>query len=268
MADQREARDATGATAARARRSVLEAEPPGGQRASPLRWLFVVVPLLVILGAGSLLMRSLLNQPVGRMVVAPESPQEAAPPARPTQPAPVSSPSAPRPVDGLPSLPKIPWLADGPPPPPSRPQVPSTPSSSSSAPSTRLEGQPWVFDAADVVSRLPHADLRNGRAIFMLCAICHTAEPAGGHRVGPKLWNILGGEKAPHRDFSYSQALKQKGGRWTYEELARYLYDTRTAVPGGKMAFAGIRDPAKLADVIAFMRTLADKPEPLPKSPR
>jgi len=265
MANERDGRDATGAAVERTRRSVLEAGSASGQPVSPLRWLVLVVPVLVILAAGGLLVRSLLNQPPVRMVMAPEPRREAAPPVRPTQPAPVSAPAAPRPTDGLPSLPKIPWLADAPPPPPSRPRVPS--SSSSSAPSIRLEGKPWTYDVADVIARLPHADLRNGRAVFMLCAICHTAERTGGHRVGPKLWNILGREKASHPDFSYSQALKRQGGRWTYEDMARYLYDTRTAVPGGKMAFAGIRDPARLADVIAFMRTLADTPEPLPKSP-
>lgn len=137
----------------------------------------------------------------------------------------------------------------------------------SPAPQKPAVSEPWDFDATEIVARLQSANLRNGAAIFMICAFCHTAEPAGGHRLGPKLWNIMGREKASYPDYSYSTALRAQGGRWTYEDLARYLYDTRSAVPGGKMAFAGIRDPQKLADVIAFVRTLADNPQPLPRSP-
>ena len=39
----------------------------------------------------------------------------------------------------------------------------------------------------------------------------------------------------------------------------------KAAVPGNKMAFAGIKDNAELADLLAYLRTLSDSPPPLPQ---
>ena len=55
------------------------------------------------------------------------------------------------------------------------------------------------------------------------------------------------------------------GGKWTFEDLAKYLHDPRNAIPGNKMAFVGISDDAELADVLAYLRTLSDSPAPLPQ---
>jgi cytochrome c len=65
--------------------------------------------------------------------------------------------------------------------------------------------------------------------------------------------------------FNYSDALKAAPGEWTYEQLAAYLNDPRGSIPGNKMAFAGVKDPAELADLLAYLRTLHDSPPPLPQ---
>ena len=65
--------------------------------------------------------------------------------------------------------------------------------------------------------------------------------------------------------FPYSEAMKSKGGEWTWEALATYLHDPKTAIPGNKMAFPGIRDNAELADVLVYMRKLSDTPGALPQ---
>jgi len=226
------------------RRSVLQGGASDAQSISPLRWLIVALPVLVIVATAGLLVQSALNRPI-----AVEVPRD-----RPATP---DRPGLDRKGLDRQGLGRRDVLPAQPQPQPQPGAVPS--------PAKSQVTLPWDFDAAEIVARLPVADLRNGRAIFTICAVCHSAEPAGGHRIGPKLWNIIGREKASHPDYPYSSALQLQGGRWTYEDLARYLYDTRSAVPGGKMAFAGIRDPAKLADVVAFVRTLADRPEALPK---
>ena len=59
--------------------------------------------------------------------------------------------------------------------------------------------------------------------------------------------------------------MKGKGGTWGWEQLATYLYDPRAAIPGNKMAFAGVKDAADLADILAYLRKLADAPSELPK---
>lgn len=116
-----------------------------------------------------------------------------------------------------------------------------------------------------VLKLLPRADVNSGAAVFKMCLPCHAAERNAPHKVGPNLWNIVGARKAALPDFRYSQSLRAEGGRWSYAELARYLHDTRNAVPGTSMAFFGIKDTQRLADLLAYMRTRADTPAPLPK---
>jgi len=65
--------------------------------------------------------------------------------------------------------------------------------------------------------------------------------------------------------FPYSDAMKTHGGEWNWPALATYLHDPKAAVPGNKMAFPGIKDDAELADLLVYIRKLADAPAALPK---
>jgi cytochrome c len=76
---------------------------------------------------------------------------------------------------------------------------------------------------------------------------------------------VLGREIASHEGFSYSSALAEKEGTWDYEALDAYLADPRGWAPGNKMAFAGVKKPEDRADVILYLRSLSDSPEPLPE---
>ena len=121
-----------------------------------------------------------------------------------------------------------------------------------------------TFDASAVVEMIGDADIEKGARFFRICSICHTAANGAGHRIGPNLWDVVGHEKAALQGFSYSRALKARGGVWSYEDLAVFLHDPRRYAPGTKMSFAGIRDSAKIANVIAYLRTLSDDPMALP----
>jgi cytochrome c len=116
-----------------------------------------------------------------------------------------------------------------------------------------------------VLGLLAKADPKEGASVFKMCAACHGDEKDGPHKVGNNLWNIVGSPKAARPDYRYSQALGARGGTWSYRELAEYLYNPRTSVPGTSMAFAGIRDNQRMANLLAYMRTRADKPMPLPR---
>ena len=94
---------------------------------------------------------------------------------------------------------------------------------------------------------------------------CHTFEKGGPNRVGPNLWNVVGGERGEGRGFNFSAAMKTKGGKWTYEELDKFLASPRSYIPGTAMTFAGISNPQQRADVINYLHTLSDNPQPLPK---
>lgn len=121
------------------------------------------------------------------------------------------------------------------------------------------------FDFAQVAALLPKAKAEAGQDTFKKCMACHTPEKGGPNKVGPNLYGIVGRDVGKHAGFAYSPAMSSHGGKWTFEELAKYLHDPKGAVPGNKMAFIGISDNADLADLLAYLRTLSDNPAPLPQ---
>jgi cytochrome c len=123
------------------------------------------------------------------------------------------------------------------------------------------------FAAADVLALLAKASADGGKDVFKRCQQCHTAIKGAPNRIGPNLWGVVGRKVGEVSGFPYSDAMKNKGGEWTWEHLATYLHDPKAAVPGNKMAFVGLKDNAELADVLVYLRTLSDQPAPLPQTP-
>lgn len=113
---------------------------------------------------------------------------------------------------------------------------------------------------------LASASAEKGQATAKQCQACHTFEKGGPNRVGPNLWNIVDRPRASEAGFNYSAAMKAKGGKWTFEELNKFLANPRGFVPGTNMTFAGLSRDSQRAEVIGYLRTLADSPVPLPKA--
>ena len=61
-----------------------------------------------------------------------------------------------------------------------------------------------------------------------------------------------------------ADAIKAKGGKWTYDELNQFITNPKGYIPGTAMGFAGIQKDSERADVIDYLHTLADNPVPLP----
>ena len=113
--------------------------------------------------------------------------------------------------------------------------------------------------------KLAGANVEAGKAIFMKqCFTCHTSDKGGANKVGPNLWDVVGRKVASHAGFSYSSALQAKGGEWSYEDINHMILKPTAYVKGTKMAFAGLPKEQERADVIAYLRTMADAPKPLP----
>jgi hypothetical protein len=55
------------------------------------------------------------------------------------------------------------------------------------------------------------------------------------------LWGVVGRKVGQAQGFQCSDAMKNHGGEWTWEQLARYLHDPKGAVPGNKMALPASR---------------------------
>jgi cytochrome c len=112
---------------------------------------------------------------------------------------------------------------------------------------------------------LQTASVEKGQAAAKVCQTCHTFEKNGPNRVGPNLYGIVGDHKGEGRGgFNFSAAMKAKGGTWTYEDLNKFLANPKAFIPGTAMGFAGIQKDSQRADVIDYLHTLADNPEPLP----
>ncbi|MER8798876.1 ankyrin repeat domain-containing protein [Mesorhizobium sp. M0984] len=118
---------------------------------------------------------------------------------------------------------------------------------------------------APVSMKLASADVEKGRTTFTrACNRCHNAEPKGGNKIGPNLWSVVGRDKASMANMRYSDALLGWEGVWTYEDLNRYLFGPMLTTPGVKMETPGVPDETERVNLIAYLRTLSDKPIPLP----
>lgn len=115
---------------------------------------------------------------------------------------------------------------------------------------------------------LASADPAKGETVFKKCAACHTAEPGGANKVGPALWGTVNRPIASHEGFNYSAAMTEfsEGGSvvWDYEHLSNFLAAPKKYIKGTAMGFAGLKKIDERADLIAYLRTLADTPAPLP----
>lgn len=113
---------------------------------------------------------------------------------------------------------------------------------------------------------LAAASVEEGQAAAKKCASCHSFEPSSQNKVGPGLWGVVNRPIASHEGFSYSEALASKSDQvWDYEHLNAFLANPKGYAPGTKMSFAGIKKPEERAAVIAYLRSLADQPAPLPE---
>jgi len=111
---------------------------------------------------------------------------------------------------------------------------------------------------------LANADVMRGEAVSKQCAPCHTFTKGGANGVGPNLYGIVDRPRASEPGFSYSDAMKAKGGEWTVDELNKFLTNPRGDIPGTKMMFGGLPRGNQRADLIDYLNTLADNPKPLP----
>ncbi|RWP40707.1 ankyrin repeat domain-containing protein [Mesorhizobium sp.] len=118
---------------------------------------------------------------------------------------------------------------------------------------------------APISKKLAAADVEKGRGSFSrLCAYCHNAAPDEGGNQGPTLWNVVGRDKASVAKRRYSDALLTWQGVWTYEDLNKFLLEPMLTTPGVYMEVPGVPDETERTNLIAYLRTLSDKPIPLP----
>ena len=100
------------------------------------------------------------------------------------------------------------------------------------------------------------ADPEAGARVFKAqCGACHVAE-AGKNRVGPSLFGIVGRKASQVEGFKYSAANKASAVTWDEATLDKYLTNPREVVPGTIMTYAGLKNDAQRADLIAYLATV------------
>lgn len=124
-------------------------------------------------------------------------------------------------------------------------------------------------DLPPIADLLAKADIEAGQKTAKQCAVCHSFGKGEPSKNCPNLYGIVGNKHAHMPGFNYSQAMmdmaKHETHMWDYDELNHFLRNPREHLPGTKMAFAGLKNDQERANVIAWLRTLADKPMPMPK---
>jgi len=97
-------------------------------------------------------------------------------------------------------------------------------------------------------------DVENGADVFKKCRACHQVGETAKNAVGPVLNGLIGRKAGSVEGFNYSDANKNSGVTWDEATFANYIKDPRAAMPGNKMAFAGIKDPEDIKDLTAFLK--------------
>jgi len=92
-----------------------------------------------------------------------------------------------------------------------------------------------------------------GEKSFAKCAACHKVQKDAPHGVGPNLHGIVGKAIGSAEGYNYSAAMKAHGGVWDAATLDAYLENPRKAVPGTKMAFAGINNAEERKALIEYL---------------
>jgi glucose/arabinose dehydrogenase len=110
-----------------------------------------------------------------------------------------------------------------------------------------------LTDSGVVLAVRPGDDAESGETLFAPCAGCHVARGGRMHRVGPDLHDIVGRRVASAEGFPYSPALRSFGGAWTRARLDAFLESPEAVVPGTSMAFAGVKNAAARARLIAYL---------------
>ena len=120
----------------------------------------------------------------------------------------------------------------------------------------------FVGPASAVAQTPGGGDPARGATLFQQCAACHSVEP-GVHLTGPSLaavWNRRAGTVPGF--VRYTESLKRAGITWDAPTLDRWLARPQAVVPDTTMTFPGLENPRQRADMVAYLKALAEGKAP------
>lgn len=97
-----------------------------------------------------------------------------------------------------------------------------------------------------------------GKKVFAKCRACHDAT-GDKDKIGPNLATVVGRPAGSLESFAkkYSKpmiAAGEAGLVWDDAALAEYLASPKAKIPGGSMAFVGLKKDDEIANVIAYLK--------------
>lgn len=93
-----------------------------------------------------------------------------------------------------------------------------------------------------------------GEKVFLQCRACHQIGESAKNLVGPKLNGLFGRKSGSVEGYSYTDANKNSGITWNEATFREYILDPKGKIPGTKMAFAGIKNPQQVTDLVAYLK--------------
>ena len=109
-------------------------------------------------------------------------------------------------------------------------------------------------EGPDFATLLASADVDSGAKIFGKCKACHKID--GSNATGPHLDGVVNRAVGSVDGFAYSGALAAVFQTWTPENLSTFLENPKSATPGTKMSFAGLKKAQERADLVAYLQSL------------
>lgn len=114
------------------------------------------------------------------------------------------------------------------------------------------DGKAAAAPAAAVTTAALTGDVKAGKKVFKKCKACHKLEE-GKNGVGPHLAGVIGREAGAIEGFKYSKAMAGSGLTWDAETLTAFLTKPKKYMKGTKMAFNGLRKPADIENLLAYI---------------
>lgn len=118
-----------------------------------------------------------------------------------------------------------------------------------------LAGAAFIGFVALPAHAQDEAAIKAGETVFAQCRACHQVGEKAKNTVGPILNGLFGRKSGTIEGYNYSEANKNSGIVWDEKVFAEYIENPRAKIPGTKMAYAGLKDPKRVENLIAYLKS-------------
>jgi cytochrome c len=111
-----------------------------------------------------------------------------------------------------------------------------------------------IFLLAGAASPALSQDAEAGAKVFAKCRACHSIGETSKNGVGPSLNGIIGRAAGAYAGYNFSEANKSSGITWDEATFSEYIAAPAAKIKGTKMAFAGLKNPQEVLDIVAYLK--------------